>query len=111
MGFGGEIGQVGSAGSPFEDEMAQFDAVLDPVVPHVDGLATFYLGGTMSNIACWLVIVGNDCWKLGVTQVGEGLAIDSGVLSIVKQGSVGGFGCGANYGRDDGGRCADRTVD
>ena len=111
MGFGGEISQVGSSGSPFEDEMTQFDAVLDPVVPHVDGLASFDLGGTMGNIACWFVIVGNDCWKLGMTKVGQGLAVDSGVLRIVKKGSVGGFSGGANYGRDDSGRCANRAVD
>ena len=111
VGFGWEIGQIGSTGRPFEDEVAHFNTVLNPVIPHVDGLASLDLGGTIGDATSWRVIVSNDSGLLGMTEVGKGLTVNSGVLTVNKEGRVRGFGRGANNGRDDCGRSSDRTVD
>ena len=53
MGVGREIDQIGSTGRLFEDEVAHFNTVLNPVIPHVNGLATFNFGGTIGDATSW----------------------------------------------------------
>ncbi len=109
--FGWEVGEVGCSGSPLECEMSHFYAILNPVIAHVDRFTALDLCCTIGDAASWRVVVGDNSWLLGMTEVGEGLTVNRGVLTVYKEGRVRGFGRGANNGRDDRGRSSDRTVD
>ena len=62
MSFGWEVREVFRSRGPFKFEMAHVDAVLDPVISHVNRLAAFNFSGTVGDSASWRVIIGDDSW-------------------------------------------------
>ena len=67
--FGWVVGKVLWAGFPYHMEVALFDSVLDPMILHINGLASLNLGRAFGEIASRLIVIDDDGWPLGVTKI------------------------------------------
>ena len=55
--------------SPVELEVSLLDTILDPMVPHVDGLAAFDFGCAVGYSSSGDIVVDDLCRFLGVAEV------------------------------------------
>ena len=69
MSFGEIVGEVVLTGFPDQLEMMLVNSVLDPMVPHVDGLAAFDFGCAVGDSSSGYIVVDDLCRFLGVAEV------------------------------------------
>ena len=69
MSFGEIVGEVVLTGFPDQLEMMLVNSVLDPMVPHVDGLAPSDFGGAVGYSSSWHIVVDDMGRSLGVAEV------------------------------------------
>ena len=62
--------------------MALLDAILDPMVAHVDGFAAADLGGAIGNFPSRVVVVDEKGGALRVTKIFKSLAVNFSVLCV-----------------------------
>ena len=94
--LGEVIRDVDTARSPEDEEMVLFDAVFDPIEPHVHGAATFLFNGIVGN-AIGTCIVGLDgCSRLRVAHGSKDGAKHFGIFAVVKESTQFGFGGGGH---------------
>ena len=74
--LGEVVSMVGFSWAPDNLVLALFDAVLEPVKAHVDGLGTLFDGAIEDSLSTF-VVCANWCGGLWVAQVDEGL-VDPG---------------------------------
>ncbi len=85
VGLGWVVSEVVLSGLPNQIEVALLDAVLDPMVAHVDRFASSDLSGALGNAAGGIIIVSDCCWPLWVTEISEGLPVHFSVLGVEVQ--------------------------
>lgn len=97
MMFGEVVGTVVFTGSPMYVELALAQAVLEPVVAHVDGFGSLHAHGSMKDAMGGGIVGFEWCaarW-LWVTHFLEGSANGNRFLGVEKQATDFGFGGGS----------------
>jgi hypothetical protein len=86
------------AAAPADAELFLFDAVLDPVEAHVNGLGSFELGAFVCEAVCGGVVGGDLAWsRLGAAEFCKDLADVDSFLAVVEEGSNFSFAGGGHY--------------
>ena len=67
MGLGRVVGKVVRAGFPYHMEVALLDSILDPMILHINGLASFDFGRAVGEVASRLVVINDYGGTLRVT--------------------------------------------
>jgi hypothetical protein len=94
-----------------ELEVAGVDAILDPVVAHIDGFAAADLCRLFSDAPSRIVVVDECSRRLRVAEVFKGLAVHFSVLGVDVHGGVGCLSSGADDCWNDGTGDADGPID
>lgn len=91
--------------------MLLLNAILNPMIPHVDAFRSFDLEGVVGKAYCTCVVGEEKSWRLVVAEGEENSAESGGHLANVEQGSVFGFGGGRDYDVDYGGEGMDGSIE
>ncbi len=87
------VAEVVDAWVPVDEELAEADAILNPVEAHVNGLAALLLDRVVDDARSCAVICLDGGSRLHVAQFFQGDAEGTRVTTVVEQGCQFGLGC------------------
>lgn len=109
--FGVVIGHVGTTRGPNDAVLVLVDAILDPVVAHVDGTGSLLLDSIVGDTDGCGVVGVDECGCLGVAHVEEGLSNDNAFFGVDKECADFGFGSGGGNVAEDTSEAQDGSVE